>query len=201
VGRDWRAAPSSSSSEASGDGTDGPRLHEGFYSFSPPNAHGVGAARHLYLTDSIPWIHIDADEAGGDAGELLAGFVVDNAKEFMRAGQGKVGGPLGGGALEITIGGERLDRAGKVTELFAVQPQDAEDDFANLIGLIGRQRHVTGDVGLGLLAPGSVAMDGRHDGTAGRPISRDEFVHKLDFRKVGRLLDGERAAENKGAEH
>ena len=52
---------------------------------------------------------VDTAEPGGDAGKFLAGFIIDDAEKFMRAGKREVGGPLGAGALEITVGGEGFD--------------------------------------------------------------------------------------------
>ena len=156
---------------------------------------------HAIVAQSISRTHVDTDHAGRDAGQLVAGLVIDNAQKLVRAGNRQVIRPLGGGALEISVRGEHLDLAGIVAQRLAVQPENAEDDFADLIGLVGRERQVTGHLRAAGLFPGGVAMDGRQHRPARGPIFRLKFFDELNPPEIRRLLDRKRAAIDKRPVH
>src|SRR6185437_6887356 len=124
-----------------------------------------------------------------------------DAKQMIRAGGRQIARPLRDGALEIALSLKRFDPAFKPAPRFSICAQDLEDDLANLLRLVWRERHKGGHLRFRVLCPGGVTTDGRHHRPARLPEGRFQLLNQLDLSEAFRLLHRQRTTVNERSKH
>src|SRR5438045_7822297 len=95
------------------------------------------------------------------------------------SGRRNIARPLRDGALKVSLTLERLDSPCEIRDSRTIESQQPEQNIPDLIRLIRWDSHVSRHLRTGLLRPCQVASEGHHDGTAGLPMDRLEFLHQF----------------------